>query len=720
MATGVDQEFVEQLRQELRAVEASQRSAAVVARAETLAAGDHPGRLVALLASSPDPVLRHLTVELAARLAAPLDPTLLPVLRYLLNDKDVPEPAKLALAGSMLRTTGGTGSEAMHVLGALVAGMRKADAIERLRRLERTAGPFPVIDQLCTRFEEKLMVHCPRCSEYLSRPNMIQHLWEAHRLVVDGQSVREPWRLIEDWVEACYQKPNPELLVRCRELAQRADPEKGLSRLHRLLLAHHIDDSEARQSLLAEARRQQASLCPHCFALVQQRVDREVKPLNVSRGRLTTGGYRVEVAERGLFTTLEIETPRGMIHKGREPRRRLTANGALVIFTGPLILLALALAVFAPWPDIPVLLPVSVVLIVALVLAIMAELRWRAKRDPFERATDYAWSLLVPTLHAGRFDVEDAGFIAGLALISVGHGYRSVRADPLWGLIETTEAAVSSGKVSAGHVGALWRLSAADCARGGGDAVPMLAEQAARAFKGELPTSYLDDLLMGSGDWLDTAQQARLRVRLCDVAFEAGYEVRDLLELARLAPALASAIVSELPDALAQLRLLWSLRRDVPWASCGSSTTAFELAEHADAGAKHLGKHPDLLITAWEVPGGYLCAGGVMFHDTLIAEFPRSLEVKARQGGGGFDLLFGEHRFWFREDPEMIVVRLESWLRYYFHEFQPQVADVHRWRPHGLPEGAYQFQVVTCRECERRLIPRPGEVGVRMSNGGGA
>lgn len=710
-----DHALIDRLREELRNVRREDLQASIGKLAESLSAGDNATRLVALLASSAEPTLRHLTVELAARLPAPLDVTILPFLRYLLNDQGVPEVAKIDLAAAMLRTTGGAGSQAVSVLGALVTGLGKASAIERLRRLERKAGSCPAIAELCDRFEEKLMVTCPRCSARLCRPEMIQHLWEEHRLVVEGHSVREPWRLIEDWLDAYYQQNNPELLARCRELAVRAAPQQGMQRLHRLLLVHQISDEASLQALLAEARQRHSSLCPHCFAWVEMPVVDEIKPLNVSRGRLTAGEYRVEVSESGLLTTLTVETPRGVIQQGREPDRKLTSRGALLVLAGPLVLLALTLAAVFPWEDVPVLFPVSFLLLIALMLAIVTEVHWRARRSAFERALDYAWTLLAPTLHAKGFDAEDSAFLTGLALVSAGHGDASARNDLLIKLIDATTDAVVALTVPAAHLAALWRLAAADAARAGTAPVPLLVDQAGHVFDGKFPLGYLEPLLSGAAAWLDPGQQARLRVQLCDRAFEAGHELRDLIEASRIVPALGAALVIELPDALAQLRLLWSLRRDVPWAGCGSATTAFELAEHVDAGDKHLGKHPDLLLAAWDIPGGYVCARGMIFHDTIISEFPRTLEVKGRAArqGGGFDLILGEQRFWFREDPEMLVVRLEGWLRYYFHEFRPQVVDVFRWRPPQLPSGHFQFQVVPCPECERRMIPRVGEVGVK-------
>ena len=135
--------------------------------------------------------------------------------------------------------------------------------------------------------EEAGKFHCPRCSKRLPRADFIKHLWLEHHLVLDGRSVRDPWRLIEDWLEEYCQSAKPALLARCRAFAQRIDPEDGIPRVERLFLAHRIEDEAVRRALVAEAQGRQASLCPRCFALVFGVEETPVRPLEYSHGRLT-------------------------------------------------------------------------------------------------------------------------------------------------------------------------------------------------------------------------------------------------------------------------------------------------------------------------------------------------------------------------------------------------------------------------------------------------
>src|SRR5438105_4613713 len=143
------------------------------------------------------------------------------------------------------------------------------------RNRSMSSGPLPVNQSLAT--------GCPRCRVRLPQREMIKHLWLEHRLLVDDGAVRDPWQLIEEWVEKYCRGGDPDLLARCRALGQRVDPRLGLRRVRRLFLAHGIDDAAAREGILAEARSRHASVCPGCYALVPAYEEAPVRPLNTAR-----------------------------------------------------------------------------------------------------------------------------------------------------------------------------------------------------------------------------------------------------------------------------------------------------------------------------------------------------------------------------------------------------------------------------------------------------
>ncbi len=521
--------------------------------------------LAAALASDGELLARHLALVALANLPQPLDAALLPPLRGLLLDRRLPVEAQFGALAAALRTVGAEGPLAEEFLQTLISGLSKTRSIERLRRFELRTGNSPVLDALRAKLEDQLRMSCPRCSVELRRPEMIGHLWNEHRLLLDGRRVREPWSLIEEWIELYRERREPQWLDHCRTLVQRLDSEDGTRRFHRLLLAHGIVDDEARRSLTEEAVEQHAACCPWCYALVP--VPPEMPPLvlNRYRGRLSAGGYRVEVSERRLRTELEIVTPDALVYQGREPGQFWTPRGVLIVFAGPLVLFALAWAFGLVGRGIRPLPPVLGILLAALVVHLLALWRWRPRIPAGDRARNYAWTLLAPRLHADGYRVEDSAFLAGLALVSGEDSYAPLRTALLSDLVKRTENALFAGSAPPGHLAALRRLLIEDAVGRGADPVPLVVDLLGRCFEGRLSLRFVEHLLAGwRTRWWTPGNLARLRVLLCDRAFEAGFEVRNLLDAGQTAPALGAVLATADVPGLNALRLLWSLRATRP------------------------------------------------------------------------------------------------------------------------------------------------------------
>ena len=558
-------------------------------------------------------------------------------------------------------------------------------------------GPLPVNPSIAT--------GCPRCRVQLPQRELIKHLWLEHRLLFDEGAARDPWQLIGDWIERYCHEGDPELLSRCRALGQRVDPALGLMRVRRLFLAHGIDDAEARQTILAEARGRHASVCPGCYALVPAYEEAPVRPLNVARGRLSAGGYRVEVSDSHLLSRLEIETPAGLAFRGREPGRALTRQGAVYLLAGPPVLLALAAAVALAWDVASVGVVISL-LLSALVAFLWVHLFWRQGRQaPADRAVDYAWTLFVPRLHARGFSMPDSSFLAALALTSAsGHGRVELRAEVVQRVLNDTKKAVAAGTGSVAHLAALWRLAAADTARTGGDPVLLVVTQAGHYFDSKLPLAFAEHLLSGCRhDAWAAAHLERLRVLLCERAFEAGLEVRDLTAIGQAAPALGDILRTHDADNLARLRLLWSVRPRRPWDRHGDALTAFDVAVDRAAGSRFLQAYPDLLLLVRQPPV-LLCGRGLVFQGQLFREPPRRADIK-------LSLPLDDPSSHLADDPEQLRDRLERWSRYYFQEFLPEVAAVHHWQAPNAPSLTTQV-AVRCPECRRALLTRAGDMAV--------
>ena len=750
------------LGQLLTRVRPEQRPAAIHSLGALIGRGGAAG-LALTLASDAEILARQLALLVIANLPQPIDPVLLAPLRGLLLDRRLPIEGQFAALAAVLRTFGDDRSLAEELLRTLVSGRGKAKSIERLRRFEEHAGPSPIIDALCEKLEDRLRMSCPRCDRELRRPEMVEHLWNEHRLVLDGRRVREPWPLIEEWVDLYRESQEPQWLDRCRSLVQRLDAEESggwrvegggqnspstlhpppstlhpppstpMLRLHRLLLTRGIADEEARRALIEEAAEQHAACCPWCYALVP--VPREVPllQLNPYRGRLSAGGYRVEVSEDGLFTFMAIATPERHIYRGREWGQLWTQRGAMIVFVGPLIFLALVTAFGLFGGGVRPILPVLAILMLALVVHLLTHWLWRPRVSAAVRARNYAWTMLAPRLHADGYSLADSAFLAGLANLSGADGYEALRAPLLPDLVKRTENALAMGLAPPGHLAALRRLMIEDAFSRGADPVPLIVDLLARCFEGRLSLRFAEHLLAGwetyhpdAGPvWWTPGNRTRLRVLLCDRAFESGFEVRNLLDAGQHAPALGRVLGTDNVANLAALRLLWSLRPSRPWDRCGDPLPVFDLAADPQR-TDLLDRYPDLLL--WKIESDWLvaatgdtepkpaqiffCLRGISLQGVLFTEAPRVVEVNARWRYN--DLILGEQRFRSTGSLDMLALRMERWFRYAFSEFLPSLPRVEKWQAPDRLAILRAWGAVSCPECHRQLLPQVRQVGIAL------
>src|SRR5207245_8906526 len=99
------------------------------------------------------------------------------------------------------------------------------------------------------------------------------------------------------------------------------------------------------------------------------------------------------------------------------------------------------------------------------------------------------------------------------------------------------------GAAPVANLAAHWRLVFEDRAPAGDDTVLLVTAQVGVCFEGHLPLSFAENLLFGWESPIWTPERlARLRVLLCERAFEEGFEVRDLLAVGVGALALGEAL----------------------------------------------------------------------------------------------------------------------------------------------------------------------------------
>jgi hypothetical protein len=309
--------------------------------------------------------------------------------------------------------------------------------------------------------------------------------------------------------------------------------------------------------------------------------------------------------------------------------------------------------------------------------------------------------------------VDDATFLAGLALSSLNRGRPALRGGSLARCTQLVERAVTAGKIPVSHLAALERLRLADLASSGEDPLPPLSQEVARCFTGELPLAYAQWLLEGwKGAWWTCGNQARLRVLLCDQAFEAGLELSDLIQAAGQVPPLAAVLDLENSERLAQLRLLWSLRATCPWAQWGRISTVFELAGSRSSESL-LKTSPDLLLADRGTPAIHMLGSGILFQDVLFKDEPHELGVQTvRDSANDFQVIIDDQKFRFSDDPAGVAKQLERWFRFFFRDFAGRVQEVYSWKSPtgGLPISPHA--AVSCPSCRCRVVPIIGQVAL--------
>jgi hypothetical protein len=541
------------LGKKLLEVAVAERPQVAGAAAEAIAASGSGPRLVPALASPTvhaalQPGAGLLALELIARLPSPLPEELMKAVRPLLAERKLPREARVAGVAALLRTTGKRGPAALEVIRAHIEGVSKARSIQVLRELERDVGQLEGIDALCAELEDQVRLSCPRCRVELARAEMTSHLWDKHRLVLDGRRVREPAKLLEEWVEDYRLEKDPAVVERCRELAARLDPEQGVERFDRLLLQQGIDDADARRQVLEQVRREGMSACPRCWTVVAPPVPQP--PLDVYLGKLgmSCSGYRVEVRDGWLSPRLEVRTPDALVYRGVEPGQRWTRLGATVFLAGPLLVAAGVLGFLRPaWGELPPWVPAAACGGAALLVALLVRLIWRAPGNPRDRALRHAWRVLVPRLARKGFSPEGLALTAGLAEASIGRGDPRDRAAVLKAVREAAEEAARADPSLGVCAGLVARLGVEDRGRAKEDAASVLADELVRCLTGELPLSFAAGLLRPRDvpGW-DEEEQQRLGEMLAERAAEAGLEAADLFDLGRACEPLAALVaVSE-------------------------------------------------------------------------------------------------------------------------------------------------------------------------------
>ena len=667
---------------------------------------------------------QHLSLEISLRLPVPLPEAVCRLLLPLVASDDFALPLRLNVAVRLLQSLPPDAALIVELLQKLIEDIPPTRAIERLRFFQQQLPDHTSIARFLSEYEKRSEIACPRCGTRLRRSELVSHLWQVHRLLMEGNRAREPWKLIEQWLRDYGRTGKKELLERSYELSQQLDAQNGLTRLHRLLLSSGLTDAEAQENLTAKAESRQACLCPHCYAMVPQEHCGLPKRMTVSRGRVTSHGYTIEVSDKFVFTHLLVATPEKILHEGTEPHRSLTRRGMVILQMGPMVSVALAVAILMPLKFFQPLTPVSLILLAALLIYLRIRLRVTSTHNPTHRAIDHAWQFLAPELHRPDFSKQDADFFASLAVTSIGFGSPKKREKTLERISKLTKASLSKVKLPTEDFAAVRSLEIVDAMQLGRDSIMMMANELSVTLDGNLPLAYAEQLLEAwPSETRDQGQRARLRVLVCTHAFDIGLEAHDMLELGQISPPLGQTYASEDLKGLSRLRKLWEMKPARAWNKNGSATSVFDLARYPGLGGQYLETRPDLLLFQPMSVGNegreagtpiLICEEGIVYRDIIIKDPDTAISVRTNPAKPDkpYELIIGTRKLAFVQEPALLAKRLQGWARFLFLELLPAAREIERKRSPAKLRMFTRQKTQVCPECGNKFLALRGEVGI--------
>jgi hypothetical protein len=714
-----DRYVVACLYQHIKDVAAEKRGAIVSAVADTLVAARAADGILPLCVgpsknASWELLGQSLALEVCSRIGAPAAADTLTALLGLLDQKELPRRSRENAVMALLRSAGTDQRRSADYLRAYVNQSNKKRGIEKLQHLEQRFGHAPAIDLVTQELEDEIRMSCPRCPTELRKKDMVAHLWDQHRLLLDGQRVREPWRVIEDWVVDYGLEKDQQVLARCRNLALRDDPDMGLAKLQRMLYQRGLRDRELLNELRAQAKTRKASLCPHCCASVPMRDARRIKPLRVDESRLEGHEYVIELSERGLMPSLRIESPDEILYRGREPGRWLTRVGGALVFMLPITGVAYGLVAGLSGNEYAWWLTALPALGVGLIGAGLVYLVWPNPGPVKPRLLNAAWSLLVPEMMRNDMEARDWAFLHGLAELSGETRQVKLNQDQLLECAEEASEAARTDPTALACLNALTGRCLIDMCAAKEDPCDMVVTLATECFQGKLALSFLSDLLevfhgRERAGW-KKSDLNRLTMLVADAAFNADLSLDDWLNIGRAFPVAGAVLNLESRWHWLQFLLIWSWRDRKPWEKASPALTMLELAQSPEDHEDVLAYYPDALLFVSEA---HLVVGskGIWIEGVCVTAYTAKTEISVERSGDGYELEIGSLTIRCAENPRPHLDVIKRWLRYWFLDFTPSLQRLDR-PISQTRHRMWQSSKLACPDCTRPLVPCPGDLGV--------
>jgi hypothetical protein len=661
---------------------------------------------------------------------------------------DIPiEPRILATEG-LLRVGGDQTTVCRQALTEL-AQSTSGDAlakIDLLQSLKRRSGESPIVDDVCRELEESRRIRCTKCGEVFNGKEMAGHALQAHGLVFDGRSLRQPWVVAMECLDSFIATSSPSFLERGELLSQvgRSSSRRHLNFM-REALRRGIDPGTYGKALAAAAVSSNESICPSCFAFVPNPSITPTPVFLEGTSELSSsyvGIRRIGDARLVFQYDLRIgDRP----WAGRQPPTRPTRLGAVLAILGAFWISALifALVAFLPTPGAMDFAKGSFVAgaLGAVLALICYHPRWSSPLD-------LAWTFVVPELIKDGLDQHSTAFLKGLSVASIHRGAILARRQSLQQLIGHMKSTNSIEHLGATCLAEPLELLLNDLQATNvspTDLLRFFASLIGDFVSGALPLSVLESV-SASGERLSSLTleiRVALRWRFFEAAYNRSWSVSDVIQLADKSTAIRTLLSADPPSTRGGISDAWAVlrasrqRNSLP----PNAKLPIELIESGNL--KPLRDVPELLLRSSDgrlyVYSGGLSIDGDCFPSppvTSIApvtQFVQTGWTYQRVDGGpdlrynnnppigtnrviGYDLSINGRKKRHDSNPEPFVRLIKSYSQFLFQNVRPSAAECAHLQPTGCASALLAPIPVSCAHCRQKLHFRAGEFAQSVSN----
>jgi hypothetical protein len=659
----------------------------------------------------------RLALEFLHRLESEIPTASIPLATQLLADRRALFSLRLSVAGKLLDQLPDMKDAIEPITCAITTGLSRSRVLQRLLELQSRVTLSKSLDAKVTELEQRVKLRCPLCRQVFRRPELVLHLWTAHRLTFEAGVTLDPQMSVQRVIDDASTSGDARKFdVGFHQAMLLRTDWCELDVLRRMTIRQASSAMSIPATLTRQAADHKSGLCAKCLAELPDAMPELPPPLSVGSGRLSGDGYAVEVRESQLGRVVRVITPRGTEDDAPASTNRYSPRAAAVWIACPSLFVGLLVSFRVPATIGAMLLLVVITLLVSAFTYILVLLLRPKLVNRSQLALDVAWQRLVSTLDTTP---ASARWLVRLCRASWNRGDAEERRTPLFHLVNQAEALVDVSSVHEQALAACRLLQIVDQTDKNGERTRALIQFFKDFLEGQRTPIFLEavaEMLQDQAFFLD-AERRRHPPLAIAAAFEAGWSTDDVRLLFHTLPFTRQWLGQPSEAYLRQLFSLWNWRHKQPWATFGTGITILELAGRQPSVARRVFMHyPSATMkivldepTEKELGDVVLTEEGVVIRGIV---FPDADQVRVERSsrGAGWTLLGGVEPLQLdRGLPRTSVSLLRGWIRW-FAEHDGHWTTTTELRPTQRTRRLLKSLLCECPECGTLSIVRRGRL----------